>query len=489
MITTCEHCDKKYKIDPSKIKGASAKFKCKACGNVVTVTKTKEMQEPSPVTITKTKKPLKKESVKKEKSDEAVGFAASIRTKITLIIVLLVIVSLGCVGVIAVYTSRTALSDQAENHLRQISTQKAKEYNQLFERINEGLESLADYSSILSESDYIDTENDYNLIIIFSETGPTKANDFEARKVKVQKKYMQFQRMGQAFTSFVKSNPYILAGYTCSESFDGSTLMVLDDNANTYEALMGLDTYHPHARPWYQNAKKAQKTIWTAPYIDASTKKLIVTCATPVFGSDKSFIGVASFDVALTTIEQGILKLDIGYNSYAFLIDKQGKVLVRPGMKEGNLKWDSSYKSDNLLKTGNPEFTAITRKMVKGTKGINSYSDPDKGETYIAYAPIKAINASMGIVVAKKAVIQPAVTAQMYIAGVCIAVLIISIAIGFLIGNGITKPINELTMMANLISQGKMDLDVIEEKRKDEIGILTKSFNRLVISLKLAMSR
>jgi len=40
-----------------------------------------------------------------------------------------------------------------------------------------------------------------------------------------------------------------------------------------------------------------------------------------------------------------------------------------------------------------------------------------------------------------------------------------------------------------LISQGKRDLDVLNEDRKDEIGVLTKSFNRLVISLKMAMSR
>lgn len=488
MIATCDHCDKKYKIDPTKLRGPSAKFKCKVCGNVVTITKAEKKQETPSVTITKAKKPLKKESVTKDKKDKAVGFAASIRTKITLIIVLLVVVSLGCVGVIAVYTSRTALSDQAEKQLRQISTQKAKEYNQLFERINEGIESLANYSSILSESDDIDKENDFNLILIFNETGPSKDSDFKTRKAKVQKKYMQFQRMGQVFTSFVKSNPYLLAGYITSESIDGSTIMVVNDKG-TYEALMGLDTYHPSVRPWYTNVKKEQKTIWTAPYIDASTKELIVTCATPVFGSDKSFIGVAAFDVALTTIEQGILKLDIGYNSYAFLIDKQGKVLVRPGMKKGDLKWDNSYTSDNLLETGNPEFTKITSKMIKGATGIDTYNDPDKGKTYIAYSPIKAINASMGIVVAKNAVIQPAITAQKYIIGVFLIVLLLSIIIGFLIGNGITKPINELTMMANLISQGKMDLDVIEENRKDEIGILTKSFNRLVISLKLAMSR
>ena len=127
--------------------------------------------------------------------------------------------------------------------------------------------------------------------------------------------------------------------------------------------------------------------------------------------------------------------------------------------------------------------------MTQGAKGIGTYNDPDKGETYIAYSPINAINASMGIRVERKSVIQPAIDTRNLIAGACLIVLIVSIVIGVIIGNGITKPINELTMMANLISQGKVDLDVLSEDRKDEIGILTKSFNRLVISLKMAMSR
>ncbi len=493
MITTCEHCGKQYKINPNMIKGSSARFKCKACGNVSTILKPEEVFEspsvvnPEPIVTPNSDLSEEKTPVKNLHSNAPVGFIRSIRTKITLIIMLLVIVSLGVVGVIAVLTSRQALINQAENHLSQMSSQKSKEYNQIFEKINEGITSLADYSRILAESDDISTENSFP-VLIFNSKGPVKGSEFEKRKTGIHKQYMQYQRMGQVFNSYVEASPFILAGYVASKAYNGSSLMV-PNKRSTYEALLNIPTYHPHIRPWYIRAEKEQKTIWTAPYVDADTKELIVTCASPVFHSDKRFIGVAAFDVLLTTIEQGILKLDIGYNSYAFLIDKTGKVLVRPGMKRGDAKWDSSYTSNNLLETGNPRFTKITRKMIKGAKGIDTYIDADKGETYIAYSPIKAINASMGIVVTKKAILQPAITAQIYIAGVCIVVIIISIFIGILVGNGITKPINELTTMANLISQGKMDLDVIDENRKDEIGVLTKSFNRLVISLKLAMSR
>jgi len=39
MIVICEECGKKYRIDPSKIKGAAARFKCRVCTHVITVSR------------------------------------------------------------------------------------------------------------------------------------------------------------------------------------------------------------------------------------------------------------------------------------------------------------------------------------------------------------------------------------------------------------------------------------------------------------------
>ena len=37
MIVICEECGKKYRIDPGKIKGAEARFKCRSCSHLITV--------------------------------------------------------------------------------------------------------------------------------------------------------------------------------------------------------------------------------------------------------------------------------------------------------------------------------------------------------------------------------------------------------------------------------------------------------------------
>ena len=39
MIVICEDCGRKYRIDPERIKGKAAKFRCKACNHIITVTK------------------------------------------------------------------------------------------------------------------------------------------------------------------------------------------------------------------------------------------------------------------------------------------------------------------------------------------------------------------------------------------------------------------------------------------------------------------
>ena len=42
MIVICEECGKKYRIDPSKIKGAAARFKCRVCTHMIMVSKPQE---------------------------------------------------------------------------------------------------------------------------------------------------------------------------------------------------------------------------------------------------------------------------------------------------------------------------------------------------------------------------------------------------------------------------------------------------------------
>ncbi|MGD8522383.1 MAG: zinc-ribbon domain-containing protein, partial [Desulfobacterales bacterium] len=53
MIVICEECGKKYRIDPSKIKGKAASFKCRACTHVIMVSKPKSNVPPPDVAVSR----------------------------------------------------------------------------------------------------------------------------------------------------------------------------------------------------------------------------------------------------------------------------------------------------------------------------------------------------------------------------------------------------------------------------------------------------
>ena len=488
MVTTCEGCGKKYRIDPEKIKGDSARFKCNSCGQIITAWKPvgksvspshPELQPKVSEHSYQAPEPMAGKTKKKPQKEKLDIEGLSIRSKITLIIVALVVISLAVAGFIASYQSRNALSKQAEDHLIKNTLLKSKEYALTFERIKEEVLGIADYAGVTYKREDIDT--DIGIKTLMPWDGTSYGNS--SLNAKLHNERLFIQQIGLVLKSVVSKNPYLSLGY-----FGTETKMTVFDNEAVVGVIEKLKAFDVTQRPWYLSTKKKKGVIWTEPYVDANTKKLVVTCAAPVFNSKDVFVGVVGFDVLLDTLQKDILTLDIGYGSYAFLVSREGNVLVRPGMKTGDARWDTTYKTENLLKTDNPEFNNIISKMIKGRSGIDTY-DAGDGIKYTAYAPLQTIGASMGIVASKGEVVKPAVAIRNFIIGVFVVVLLLSILIGLFIGNNITKPINELTMMANLISQGKRDLDVLNEDRKDEIGVLTKSFNRLVISLKLAMSR
>jgi len=507
MIAVCESCGKKYRIDETKIKGKGARVRCKSCGQVIEITKTEPAPAPAePPAAAPAEPPPREPSPSQESAlepptpidtgdlvfEEEEGEAGepveakkpliegmSIKSKITLVMVLLVLLSLSVAGFMASSQSRNALSNQAESHLLQNARQKSHEYGITFRRIQDEVLGVADYAARIYERRNIGADTGMDVLMPWTGTGYGSP----ALRQRLGDEILILQRIGTVLKSIVRNNPFLSLGY-----FGSETRMTVFDKEETIKVIEDLEGFDVTSRPWYVSAKETGKTIWTEPYVDANTKQLVVTCATPVFRPDGSLAGVVGFDVLLDTIQKDILTLDIGYQSYAFLVNRKGNVLVRPGMQPKDVRWDATYKTDDLLHTSNPSFNQVIQKMTRGSTGIDTYST-EEDDRYIAYAPIRPINASMGIVASRDEVTRPADAIQRTIIIIWVVVLVIAVAIGLFLGNSITRPINKLTVMADLISQGKMDLDIMEEDRKDEIGVLTRAFNRLVMSLRLAMSR
>jgi methyl-accepting chemotaxis protein len=88
--------------------------------------------------------------------------------------------------------------------------------------------------------------------------------------------------------------------------------------------------YDPTARPWYKLASaRPEAAVITAPYIAASTQKLVVTFARAVQeGGQVS--AVAGIDVALDDVIATLKSIKPTESGLAFLLDKDGKIIAHP---------------------------------------------------------------------------------------------------------------------------------------------------------------
>ncbi|MBB3214687.1 methyl-accepting chemotaxis protein [Herbaspirillum sp. Sphag1AN] len=94
--------------------------------------------------------------------------------------------------------------------------------------------------------------------------------------------------------------------------------------------------YDPTARPWYKQAVDAGTPVLTAPYVDATTGKLVVTFAEPV-GDKNDLKAVLGSDVVLDTVVRNVAGIKPTPNSFAFIVDKNGVIITHPN-KELALK-------------------------------------------------------------------------------------------------------------------------------------------------------
>jgi len=398
----------------------------------------------------------------------------SIKSRIIAALVLLPLVSLVLVGVIALVQNQDALTSQTEQNLSRIIREKTLAYDGIFRRVEQEVQGAGSYAALVYASPVPRDDNGWRILMPWTGSGYGS----EDLRRGLHDEMLRVQRIGQVLKAMGSSNPYLTLCYFATES-----ALTVFDQQNVVDVIEAIKGFDPRQRPWYVAARQGDHAIWTDLYVDANTKKLTVTAATPVRDADKRLIGVAGFDVLLETIQNDILNLQIGYKNEPFMINRQGTVIVRRGMTEGNAAWDRAYKTDNLLSSTNVEFRAIIQAMTRGDSGIRAFTGDDGQRNYVAYAPVSAVNASLGVIVPLSEIVRPVRDNGKLVLFVMAVFVLISVGVGIWLGNQVSRPIQELTVLVDKASKGMLDVQQIPTGRQDEVGILAGAFNRMLANL------
>ena len=87
--------------------------------------------------------------------------------------------------------------------------------------------------------------------------------------------------------------------------------------------------YDQRVRPWFIKAAATDAVVFTDPYVDAMTGKLIITVARAL-RRDGEVLAVLATDIFIGDIIRLVTSLRISANSYAMLLDEEGRVIAHP---------------------------------------------------------------------------------------------------------------------------------------------------------------
>jgi methyl-accepting chemotaxis protein len=215
--------------------------------------------------------------------------------------------------------------------------------------------------------------------------------------------------------------------------------------------------YDPRQRPWYQQAAKADSSVLTDPYIDASSGDLIISAAVPVKRDGKLF-GIAGSDFSLKTLVDMIKSVEVGGGAgFAFLVNKSGQILVHP-----DAKLVTKTLADVFPATTPSIGSSITQTELDGKPMLVSF---------VPVAGLPSVEWYVGFAV--DADVAYSAIGQFRIAATIATLLAVGVMIGFLatlLGRLVIRPVTDMTGAMERLASGDLKAEIPGQERRDQIG-------------------
>ncbi|MDB5848564.1 MAG: hypothetical protein JWP29_2316 [Rhodoferax sp.] len=250
----------------------------------------------------------------------------------------------------------------------------------------------------------------------------------------------------------------------------------------------------PRTRPWYLRARASPTLVWTAVYIDAVTRDLVVTCARSVSDSAGHLQGVVATDVALHHLNAFLRAQAITPNSLAFIVEPGGDLIASsrtPNIEHGN---NGENRRINARDSGDPlqlaafrhMSEAIGRGLAPGTPGSLRFIGPDGTAAQLAYSRLRDPTGPDWLVVVampRSDYMQGMTANVMRTLAIGMSAAFAAALFGLLILNWLSNDLQHLTSAARRVGEGQID-DVIEIRGRGAIGELAGTFREMQLRLR-----
>ena len=437
MLVICEECGKNYRIDPEKITGNKAAFKCSACGHLIVVRKPlqnavkKKHKSPSPridSDDTKSQSAGREPLITASKKNFKEVYPANwkiirfgLTAKLFTMMIFISMIPLVMFSTVALKQTKNLIRYEAFRHTNEAYIRIAQHIDAWFKEKEHGFKILAATSPLSS----MDNEKIESLFITIAELHP-----------------------------------------------DLKTLFVLDTTGAFVAGTRRPPASNTLEQSYFKEILDGKIFSWQTSFVPTD-KKPLLTLSAPVKQND-NIIGVLVGTFSMDMIVQRLLPSVTGNSNVAFLIRNQGRIR--------SFSLSNNYPSKKIF-----DWQPIIDKYRQGIRGLLSTKEltaDDKirvvlGDTAFGWG--LAMQAEV-----KETLFLDQLMSFAYLLFAITAIFVIVIA--WFSGKAISRPIIRLTDAAERISVGELDMN-IQTSRKDEIGELAEAIARLQDSIRLSIIR
>ncbi|MDZ8032092.1 PAS domain-containing protein [Nostoc sp. DedSLP04] len=274
----------------------------------------------------------------------------------------------------------------------------------------------------------------------------------------------------------------------------------LDRNGQRDQLIsQGNKAFDARVRPWYKAAVTAGEPIWSGIYADFASQLPTITASTPVYSTaDRSLLGVCATDVFLPNeMSLFLASLQIGKTGIAFILERSGQ-LVATSTGEAIISSGAAANRLSAVESRNPTVRATAAYLREHFSDLWQIQTAeqldfkfDGRRQLIQVMPFKDTRGLDWLIVTVlpesdfMAKINQSIHTTILL---CIAALLLGIAICILIARWIAKPIVSVSQSAKALADGAWD-QTVEIERSGDLGELARSFNQMAQQLQIAFAK
>lgn len=235
-------------------------------------------------------------------------------------------------------------------------------------------------------------------------------------------------------------------------------------------------------REYVRRALKGNVYV-SEPLISKITGELSIMVAAPLYTDGRygsSIAGVIYFVPHETFLNDIVSSIKIGENSRAYMINKSGDTIADITLDTITVQnIEAEAQNDSSLS----ELAAIHARMRRGENGFGSYTSGDD-KMFMAYAPVKDTD-GWSIAVTAPQLNYLAATRDAMVINIAVIILsiLLSVVCALILAGNISKPMKLCAKRMKLLVEGDLETPMPKISSKDETGMLARSTASLVEGL------